>query len=121
MARRSLGWLASLPSCAQELDARLMTSAAAPPVSDFTRRLGLGTAQFGYAYGISNTVGQVPPADVRAILARAGEAGVGLLDTAADYGKAEQVLAQCDTSAFRIVSKTISVKSGIPALIARAR
>src|SRR3954469_2015559 len=98
-----------------------MTSAAAHLLSNPARRQGLGTGQFGYAYGISNIVGQVPLAEERAILARAAEAGVTLLDTAAGYGKAEQVLAQCDTSTFRIVSKTISVKGGIPAVIARAR
>ena len=98
-----------------------MPSATAPSLSDPVRRLGLGTAQFGYAYGISNTVGQVPLSEVQAILARAAEAGVGLLDTAANYGQAEQVLAQCDTGAFRVVGKTISVKAGIPAVIARAR
>ncbi|MBA2587614.1 MAG: aldo/keto reductase [Alphaproteobacteria bacterium] len=85
------------------------------------RRLGIGTVQFGQAYGISNVRGQVPPAEARAILARAARAGVGLLDTAANYGEAEQVLAQADTSAFRIVTKTISMKQGVPAVIARAR
>jgi len=98
-----------------------MTSAPASLPFDPARRLGLGTAQFGYAYGISNTVGQVPLDEVRAILVRAAEAGVTLLDTAANYGKAEQVLAQCDTSAFRVISKTVSVKAGIPAVIERAR
>jgi aryl-alcohol dehydrogenase-like predicted oxidoreductase len=98
-----------------------MTAAPAPFPCDPAGRLGLGTAQFGYAYGISDTVGQVPLDEVRAILARAREAGITLLDTAANYGKAEQVLAQCDTSAFRIVSKTVSARAGIAAVTARAR
>lgn len=98
-----------------------MTSTGMPLPSNPAGRLGLGTAQFGHAYGISNTVGQVPLAEVRAILERAKAAGIALLDTAANYGKAEQVLAQCDTSSFRIVSKTVSVKSGIGAVIDRAR
>ena len=85
------------------------------------RRLGIGTVQFGQAYGVSNMRGQVPLAEARAILARAARAGVGLLDTAANYGEAEQVLAQTDTSAFRIVTKTISAKQGLAAVIARAR
>jgi len=68
--------------------------------------------QFGQAYGVSNMRGQVPLAEARTILARAARAGVGLLDTAANYGDAEQVLAQADTSAFRIVTKTISVSHG---------
>ena len=90
-------------------------------MSNPVRRLGLGTVQFGQAYGISNTTGQVPLAEVQAMLARAAGEGVAVLDTAANYGHAEEVLAQCDTRPFRIVSKTISVKNGVAAVIARAR
>ena len=90
-------------------------------MSDPARRLGLGTVQFGQAYGVSNTGGQVPPAEVCAILAAAAKAGISVLDTAANYGEAEQVLGQCDARAFRIVGKTASVKDGVEAVIARAR
>ena len=85
------------------------------------RRLGIGTVQFGQAYGISNLRGQVPLAEARAILTRAAGAGIGLVDTAANYGEAEQVLSRLDTGAFRIVSKTISLRHGVAAVIARAR
>jgi aryl-alcohol dehydrogenase-like predicted oxidoreductase len=88
---------------------------------DPVRRLGLGTVQFGQAYGVSNTTGQVPLEEVQAMLARAAGQGVAVLDTAANYGQAEEVLAQCDTRAFRIVSKTVSAKNGVAAVIARAR
>jgi len=98
-----------------------MPSAATRPISDSVRRLGLGTVQFGQAYGVSNTAGQVPLAEVRAMLARAAGAGVAVLDTAANYGQAEGVLAQCDTSAFRIVSKTVSAKNGVATVTDRAR
>jgi spore coat polysaccharide biosynthesis protein SpsF (cytidylyltransferase family)/aryl-alcohol dehydrogenase-like predicted oxidoreductase len=96
------------------------------PVTEVERpdaawRLGIGTVQFGQAYGISNRRGQVPAEEARAILARAARAGVGLLDTAANYGRAEEVLSGLDTSAFRIVSKTISVSQGVAAVVARAR
>jgi len=83
-------------------------------------RLGIGTVQFGQAYGISNS-GQVPLKDVRAILARAERAGVSLLDTAASYGEAEEVLARMDTQRFRIVTKTIGIEQGVDAVVARAR
>ena len=96
-----------------------MPSATARPHP--LRRLGLGTVQFGQAYGVSNTAGQVPLAEVQAMLARAAEEGVAVLDTAANYGQAEEVLAHCDTRAFRTVSKTVSVKNGVAAVIARAR
>ena len=85
------------------------------------RRLGIGTVQFGQAYGISNRQGQVPVEEVRAILSRAARAGIGLLDTAANYGEAEHVLSQVDTGGFRMVSKTISVRQGVEAVVARAR
>jgi aryl-alcohol dehydrogenase-like predicted oxidoreductase len=84
-------------------------------------KLGLGTVQFGQAYGVSNTRGQITTEDASAILARAAKAGVRVLDTAANYGEAESVLAKLDTATFRIVAKTISVRGGVPAVVARAR
>jgi aryl-alcohol dehydrogenase-like predicted oxidoreductase len=84
-------------------------------------KLGLGTVQFGQAYGVSNRRGQVTADDARAILARAARGGVTLLDTAANYGAAEDVLAALDTTPFRIVTKTIHVRHGVDAVVARAR
>jgi aryl-alcohol dehydrogenase-like predicted oxidoreductase len=76
-------------------------------------RLGLGTAQFGLDYGISNRDGKTPPAEVGRILALAEENGVRLLDTAAQYGDAEEALGRClaPESPFRIVTKTPSFRS----------
>jgi aryl-alcohol dehydrogenase-like predicted oxidoreductase len=84
-------------------------------------KLGLGTVQFGQAYGVSNTRGQVTAEDAAAILARAVQAGVRVLDTAANYGEAESVLARLDITPFRTITKTISVRGGVPAVVARAR
>lgn len=84
-------------------------------------KLGLGTVQFGQAYGVSNTRGQVSDEDVRAILGCAARAGVAVLDTAANYGEAEAVLARQNLAPFRTVTKTISVKNGVEAVVARAR
>ncbi len=84
-------------------------------------RLGLGTVQFGQAYGVSNSHGQVSRDTARAILARAAGAGIGLLDTAANYGEAETVLASLDTRPFRIVTKTIGMAHGIDAVLERTR
>src|ERR1700724_1116109 len=55
-------------------------------------RVGLGTAQFGSRYGISNNVGRPDEAEVAAILAHVVEAGIGYLDTAAGYGTAEDLI-----------------------------
>src|SRR6185312_12063592 len=83
--------------------------------------LGLGTVQFGQAYGVSNTRGRVPPPEAAAILDVARGAGITTLDTAANYGEAENVLAALDTKGFGIVTKTIGMKQGLDAVIARAR
>jgi aryl-alcohol dehydrogenase-like predicted oxidoreductase len=84
-------------------------------------KLGLGTVQFGQSYGVSNTHGQVPHTEAAAILAGAAQSGIHLLDTAANYGEAEAVLAKLNTAAFRVVSKTIGLKHGLNQVIARAR
>jgi aryl-alcohol dehydrogenase-like predicted oxidoreductase len=84
-------------------------------------KLGLGTVQFGQAYGISNRQGQVAAPEAARILALAAESGIRLLDTAANYGEAETVLARRDTRPFRIVTKTIGIRHGVEAVVARAR
>ena len=84
-------------------------------------KLGLGTVQFGQPYGVSNLHGQVPRSEAAAILARAAGAGIGVLDTAANYGEAEAVLAGLDIAPFRIVTKTLSARAGVEAVVARAR
>ena len=72
-----------------------------------TAGLGLGTAQFGMPYGIANTTGTCPPAEVAAILALAARSGVAVLDTASHYGRAESVLGEClaPGHGFRLVTK----------------
>ena len=84
-------------------------------------KLGLGTVQFGQAYGISNRRGQVTPEEAARILSLAAQNGVRLLDTAANYGEAEAVLGRRDTRQFRIVTKTIGVQHGVEAVVTRAR
>jgi aryl-alcohol dehydrogenase-like predicted oxidoreductase len=70
-------------------------------------KLGLGTVQFGLAYGVTNERGQVPPAEVAAILAAALSAGIDLFDTAAAYGASERVLGNAlgSWADVRVVSK----------------
>jgi D-threo-aldose 1-dehydrogenase len=99
----------------------LKTSPVAAQTPGIIGRLGIGTVQFGQAYGVSNAHGQVPRAEVRLILDLAARMGVGLLDTAANYGEAETVLGGNDLSPFRIVSKTCGVQHGVHAVIARVR
>lgn len=75
-------------------------------------RIGIGTAQFGFAYGVSNKAGQTSPAEAAAILRRALEAGVRVVDTAAGYGTSEEVLGErLPTGPWRVVTKTPPLKS----------
>lgn len=71
-------------------------------------KLGIGTAQFGLDYGISNREGKTPPEEVARILDFAAQKGVRAIDTAPLYGTSEAVLGQtlpCNHK-FDIVTKT---------------
>ena len=52
-------------------------------------RLGIGSAQFGHDYGISESETQPDEATVTQILAKAKGAGITTLDTAVAYGNAQ--------------------------------
>lgn len=88
-----------------------------------TAQIGLGTAQFGTDYGISNAQGQVSEDEVRLILATAAASGLRMIDTAANYGDAERVLGRCwpFPSPFKAMTRTIGLQEGLDRLEARAR
>lgn len=77
-------------------------------------RLGLGTVQFGLDYGISNKSGRTSVEEAGRILSRAYEAGVRVVDTAADYGVSEETLgaALCAAPGWRVVTKTTTKGRG---------
>lgn len=74
-------------------------------------KLGLGTAQFGLAYGVTNENGKVPDTEIAAILQVARTQNVEAIDTAATYGTSEEALGRHldinDT--FKIVTKTLPI------------
>lgn len=96
-----------------------MSSASIPNA----RRIGIGTVQFGTNYGITNRDGQVDRSIVERILRLARDAGVDLLDTAAQYGEAEQVLGEMvlKVPGYSIITKTMTAAAGIDAVIERVR
>jgi aryl-alcohol dehydrogenase-like predicted oxidoreductase len=71
-------------------------------------KLGLGSAQFGMDYGISNASGKPGLDEVRRILEVARDVGVEVIDTAQAYGESETVLGALlwPDHPFRIVTKT---------------
>jgi aryl-alcohol dehydrogenase-like predicted oxidoreductase len=68
-------------------------------------RLSLGTAQFGSAYGIANSSGQIPYAEAEQILAYARRSGIDVLDTAIVYGESETVLGRIGMQGWKLITK----------------
>ncbi len=77
-----------------------------------SRRLGLGTAQWGMKYGIANRTGQPGSDEVRKMLQLGRRHGVKFLDTAYAYGEAERVLGAQGVGAhgYQIVTKTRPIR-----------
>lgn len=75
--------------------------------------LGLGTAQFGGAYGVTNFAGKVEETEVGEILVSARKSGISLLDTASMYGASEAVLGRCGIQDFQVVTKTPRLDVGL--------
>jgi aryl-alcohol dehydrogenase-like predicted oxidoreductase len=68
--------------------------------------LGLGTVQWGLPYGIANTQGVTSSETVAEILTEAQRNGIKILDTASQYGEAENILGSNPLEEFQVVSKT---------------
>lgn len=73
-------------------------------------KLALGTVQFGMAYGIAESGGQVQKGEVEKILKFAKEADIDTLDTAIAYGESEAVLGSIGVSEFQIITKLPGLK-----------
>lgn len=71
-------------------------------------KIGLGTAQFGMNYGVSNREGKSPAEEVSRILDVAARNKIHVLDTAALYGTSEDILGKTlpRDHHFSIVTKT---------------
>ena len=72
-------------------------------------RLGLGTAQFGLDYGVSNPRGRLSLQEAKTTLKVAADAGVAVLDTAAQYGEAEARLGSSlpRPSPFAVIARAV--------------
>lgn len=74
--------------------------------------LGLGTAQFGAHYGVSNLAGPPSQAEINAIMETAEGCGIVVVDTAPAYGSSEMKIGSAlrANHKFRIVTKTPSLE-----------
>ena len=72
----------------------------------YIHKVGLGTAQCGLDYGISNTSGQTSEENVIKILELASSAGIKIIDTAHSYGNSEKIIGKNNLKDFKIVTKS---------------
>lgn len=79
-----------------------------------SRRLSLGTAQFGLPYGLANKFKQVSAREAANILTNAWISGIDSIDTAAGYGDSEAVLGSIGVNSWRVVSKLPAVPASCP-------
>lgn len=70
-----------------------------------TSRLALGTAQFGFAYGVANKSGKVEIKEAAEILRLSTTSGIDTLDTAIVYGESEQTLGTLGVGHWKVVTK----------------
>ncbi|HAT1774453.1 TPA: aldo/keto reductase [Legionella pneumophila] len=69
-------------------------------------KLGIGTAQFGMDYGISNVRGQCSEDEIRKIIESAVTHGIQVIDTAVAYGSSEEVLGRIlPQNTFDVITK----------------
>ncbi len=76
-------------------------------------RIALGTAQFGLPYGISNTEGQPPRSECKAILEYASAQGIQMLDTAIAYGESERTLGSLGMNDWQVITKLPELPDGV--------
>ena len=68
-------------------------------------KLSLGTAQFGFDYGIKNNSGKLNENEIRKIVNFAKLNDINSIDTAKAYGDSEKVLGKLNLNNFEVVSK----------------
>jgi len=74
-------------------------------MNKYSSRIGLGSAQWGLEYGISNQSGKTTQDEVARILKFASDFGINTIDTARSYGQAELELGKNNLSSFNIITK----------------
>lgn len=65
----------------------------------------IGSAQFGMDYGVTNKTGLTPNDEIAKILSYCKDKKINFIDTASDYGDAEQKLGANDLNSFYVSSK----------------
>jgi aryl-alcohol dehydrogenase-like predicted oxidoreductase len=70
-------------------------------------RLTLGTAQFGFRYGVTNSEGKMCLDEINRVMDHCFENGVDTLDTAQSYGNSEEILGNFHKNRFNLNTKIV--------------
>lgn len=91
----------------------------------FAHKIALGSVQWGMKYGVANASGKPDAGELTRMLMAARTAGVSLIDTAFQYGDAENVIGElsAQAAAFEIVTKTarLGPETGVSGVAAAFR
>jgi aryl-alcohol dehydrogenase-like predicted oxidoreductase len=75
-----------------------------------TNRICLGTAQFGFDYGIANTQGRMTDENIKSVLGYAAAHGIKVLDTASAYGTSEEMIGR----SLKHLNRSLDIISKLP-------
>lgn len=74
-------------------------------MSEISKKLALGSAQFGLDYGVTNSSGRVSFREMSEIVGDARAHGIDTIDTARAYGSSEESLGRVGVSDFKLITK----------------
>ena len=69
--------------------------------SILTKKIAIGTAQFGMKYGVKNNSGAISVREIRKIIKYVKLKGLNTIDTSINYGNAESKLGKNNINKFR--------------------
>jgi aryl-alcohol dehydrogenase-like predicted oxidoreductase len=79
-------------------------------------KIAIGTAQFGFNYGVANINGRVEKLEAKDILQYATRHGIDTIDTAIAYGESEKCLGEIGVDGSKVVTKLPEVPSNYGSL-----
>ena len=81
---------------------------------NISKKIVIGTAQFGLDYGIANSKGKIKISEIKKIINFAKKKGISKIDTAHAYGNCEQRLGKIGIKNFDIIIKLPATEPTYP-------
>ena len=74
-------------------------------INNYKKKIVIGSAQFGYNYGISNISGEVKSKNIAKIIKYGKTKGLRFIETSSSYGNAEKKLGRENLKKWKIITK----------------